>query len=78
MLSSCVAIKIFCIETVTRGLDDVSNNQLKCADVPGIGFSASKNNFSEIHISWPPTLDFLPVLLFPFGHTHVPGKKAID
>ena len=61
-----------------HGLDDVSNNRLKCADFPGIGLTASKNNFSEIHISWPPTLDSLPVLLFSFVHTHVRGKEAID
>ena len=34
-----MAITIFCIvyfEAVVRGLDDVSNNRTKCADVPGI------------------------------------------
>ena len=38
MLSLCVAITIFCIvsfEAVAPGLDDVSNNRLKYADVPG-------------------------------------------
>ena len=37
--NSTVAITIFCIvcfEAVVRGLDDVSNNRTKCADVPGI------------------------------------------
>ena len=40
MLYLCVAIKIFYIvrfEEVVRGLHDVSNNQLKRADVPGVG-----------------------------------------
>ena len=37
MLSWCVTITIFCsivcLETVASGPNDVSNNQLKCADV---------------------------------------------
>ena len=31
-------ICMFCFETVARGLDDFSNNQLKFAHVPGIRF----------------------------------------
>ena len=37
--NSTVAITIFCIvcfEAVARGLDDVLNNRLKCADFPAI------------------------------------------
>ena len=39
MLSWFLTIKIFgnvCLVAVACGLDDVSNNQLRCADVPGI------------------------------------------
>ena len=39
--NSTVPITIFCMfcfETVARGLNDVSNNQLKFAHVPGIRF----------------------------------------
>ena len=39
MRSWCVAISIFlivCFEEVARGLDDVSNDWLNCADAPGI------------------------------------------
>ena len=45
-----------CFEAVARGPDDVSNNRLKFADVPGIRFrliTTSKNNFREIQISRP-------------------------
>ena len=38
VLSLCVAITIFCIvyfEAIAPGLDDVPNNRLKYADVPG-------------------------------------------
>ena len=37
--NSTVAIRIFCVvsfEIVARGLDDISNNPLKCLDVSGI------------------------------------------
>ena len=46
MLFWCVAIAIFCIlsfEAVPRGLDNVSNNRLKCADFPGIGLLFNHN-----------------------------------
>ena len=39
VLSWYVVLTIFCIvclEEVARGLDDVSNNRLKCEDVPGM------------------------------------------
>ena len=39
MISWCVTITIYCIvcfEAVVRGLDDVSNNRLKCTDIPGV------------------------------------------
>ena len=44
----CVEITTFCIvrfEEVARGLDDVSKNRLKCADVPGIRLPFNHNLF---------------------------------
>ena len=46
MISWCVDITIYCIvcfEAVARGLDDVSNNRLKCADIPGIKLLFNEN-----------------------------------
>ena len=46
MISWCVAITIYCIVcfvAVARGLDNVSNNRLKCADVPEIKFPFNYN-----------------------------------
>lgn len=58
---------LVCFEAIARELNDVSNNRLKCADVPGIRLPfhyTSKNNLREIHISRTTTKDFFSVPLF--------------
>ena len=82
MLSWCVAIKIFCIvscEAVACGLDDVSNNRLRHADVPGIRlpFSySSKNNLNEIHISHSTQWDSLILCpIFSLDIYYYPGSR---
>lgn len=77
MLYLCVAIKIFYIvrfEEVVRGLHDVSNNQLKRADVPGVGLPF-KYSLREIHISRPPPRPLS--VLFILCSSSVTGKLAI-
>ena len=70
---SIVTITIFCVVcfgAVAHGLDDVPNNQLKCADVPGITLL--------LNYMWTePLIKSLVKFTYPSQHLEIPSLSHI-